>query len=45
MDVDQARRYILAARIDGFGSVAGDAGLDRRDAAGDRAGFGRPERN
>ena len=37
VDVDQARRHVLAARIDRFGGVAGDVGLDRRDAAaGDR---------
>ena len=37
VDVDQARRDDLAARIDRFGGVARDVGLDRRDvAASDR---------
>ena len=34
VDVDQARRHDLAARIDGLGRVRRDVGLDRRDAAG-----------
>jgi hypothetical protein len=34
VDVDQARGDDLPARIDRLGSIAGNAGLDRRDLAG-----------